>query len=197
MSDTSEGKADKLREFQNSLEPYAQKIIDKITLNNDEVIITKKVVADYYQYLDLSGVKYGQVAKDAALNSGSYGHLANIHLAQQASNEGKSIDDILAIQNNLRVMLANADVTLRIKDGLQEVSYRAIADYHYSALKKQGLSKYVWGGTFLEEFVGSGSWMDVGGYDTSIDVLQLRALTALARNDPTIRFSGCVKQHEF
>ena len=35
----------------------------------------------------------------------------------------------------------------------------------------------------FEEFTGSGSWMDFGGYDTEVDIEQLRAFIAVLNNE--------------
>jgi len=139
-------------------------------------------VLDYYNYLAGIGVLYGYAAKDVATNNGPFGRFANNYLHDRAIKEGKNDAQITNIQNNIRINLAYQDANYRINMQIINIPYKNIADYHYDVFQSQGLSKYAWGGVFFEEFAGSGSWMDFGGYDTQVDIEQFKAFSALLNN---------------
>ena len=101
----------------------------------------------------------------------------------RAIAEGKSEAQIINIQNNIRISLAYQDADYRIQEQTMNIPYYIIARYHYGVFRDQELSRYAWGGVFFEEFAGSGSWMDFGGYDTKVDIEQLRAVSAVLNNE--------------
>jgi Ca2+-binding RTX toxin-like protein len=145
-----------------------------------------KIAQEYYNYLIDTGIPYGKAAKDAANNQGAYGRLANQYFKMQAKAEGKTADQIPLILDQLKIRLAFDDANTRSDpysiDSQGNIIYNTIANYHYKNLEIFKLSKHAWGGTFFEEFAGSGSWMDFGGYDTKVDIKQIRLLEALATN---------------
>ena len=176
----------KVEEFKAKLEPYNIKAKDKTySFTQSEIEAANKISFEYYDYLAKSGIAYGYAAKDAATNNGAYGRLANYHLHERALAEGKTESEIPMLQNKIKVSLAYNDATSRFDDADAKgfIPYKIVAQYHYTAFKDQGLSKNAWGGAFLEEFVGSGAWMDLGGYDTSVDIHQVKAFGAVLKNE--------------
>lgn len=183
LSKTTSKSIDKIVEYQLKLKPYNIKVSKKISMSKKELQEANSLVLDYYNYLANTGILYSYAAKDVATNNGAFGRFANNYLHDRAIKEGKSEEQIINIQNNIRISLAYQDAYYRIQEKNTNIPYKDIADYHYKIFENQGLSKYAWGGVFFEEFAGSGSWMDFGGYDTQVDIEQFKAFSALLNNE--------------
>lgn len=180
-----------ISQYKEKLKPLAEKIkqhqLDgQPAPSHVEIAQATKAAFEYYNYLIHVGIPYGQAAKDAASNHGAYGRLANKYFEMQAKAEGIPDHVIPVTLEQLRVMLAFDDSSQRSDpdniDSKGNIAYKTIANYHYANLGIFKLSKHAWGGTFFEELMGSGSWMDFGGYDTNVDVQQTRFLEALVTN---------------
>ncbi len=157
-----------------------QELVDKInnnTISNNERQSSKNLIGTYYVYLQSIGIKYGQVGFDVSQNNSGFGAFAQNYLKFSIKDaiEKKTLNPMNddAINNfkiDFMIKLALKDSELRLQTVDGNISYQAIANNHYDLLKTFGLDRNAWGGSYFEEFCGSGSWMDFGGYDTTIDV---------------------------
>lgn len=155
---------EKVLDYQKKLEPYYKKVMSKHILSPSDAKATMKIINEYYSFIANNKIAYGNLAKDMVNNNGAFARIGNNHLVHRAKEEGKSEVHIKDIVNNLRVSLAYTDTKLRLAC-TKTLPYKAIANYHYNMFEHQGLSKLAWGGFLFEEFAGTGSWMNVGGYD--------------------------------
>jgi hypothetical protein len=182
-----------VNEYKEKLQPLAKKIEDYYegkgpAPTQEEIKGGTSHSLEYYQYLKgTKGIPYADTALDVANNQNSFGEFANEYLRVQAIAEGKSAKQIPQLVTHLRITLAAADASLRsekenVIDSKGNILYSDIAKYHYSKLEKLGLSKKAWGGTFFEAYLGSGSWMFLGGYDAEADLQEADAIKAMLTN---------------
>ena len=171
--------------YEKQLQPYFDKVQAKQLLTEEETTNATEIASSYYTFLKNQNIPYGALAKDVVKNEGPYARIANSYLITRGKAEGKSEKELETIKNNLKVALAYQDARIRSQlppDSNGSIPYRNIADYHYDAFKDQGLSKYAWGGALFEEFAGSGSWMNFGGYDKNVEVKKMELIKAILFN---------------
>lgn len=109
---------------------------------------------NYYKTLDAWGHDYGNLALQAATDSGFGGVYANNFMENKAREFGVPLD-----RNQIMRDLMRADLTAR-RDALgNAIPTRTIRDYHWQVFAdKHGLPKEVWTGTFLDERAGPAMW---------------------------------------
>lgn len=131
-------------------------------------------VSAYYEYLSQNGIEYGELAKNVANNEGALGKASNDYLEYvgRKANPNWTDEDYNNTRNSLVKDLAKADANSRKADigsgGTGEISYDDISRYHYQVYGDNGLPKNAWAGSFWEEHVKSGSYME--GFDPDMDI---------------------------
>lgn len=158
-----------IKEFSISLD---QQVIEShlTTLRNaSTAILQQQAIENYYNYLSSQNVTYASLGLQVATNVGGFGSFANDILT--SAGYGNKIADV-------KIALAIADADLRnqnlLSNGSGILNARTIADYHYDVYESPtiGIPRAAWGGAFYEEFVGTGSWLELGttGYILAGDV---------------------------
>ncbi len=176
--------------YQNQINAFNDKIVNG-TITETERQQAKADVGNYYEYLAATGIKYGEAAYDVSQNQNAFGQFANKHLELSAIDQGKDPSAIGILKSDFMIKLALGDADARLQTSDGNISYHDIAELHYDILQSDfGLNKTAWGGTFFEEFSGSGSWMDYGGYDHNVDVLQINAFDSLVNDRTSNGVSG-------
>jgi len=139
LAKTTSKSISEIIKYRSKLEVYYDKILNKNLLTATEIQLANNLVLDYYDYLVNTGVLYGYAARDVITNNGAFGRFANNYLHDRAIKEGKSEEQIINIQNNIRISLAYQDAYYRIQEKNTNIPYKDIADYHYKIFENQGL----------------------------------------------------------
>ena len=120
-------------------------------------------------------------------NQGNFGFLGNRYFEIHLEDKGYDSSSIASYKDEYMVDLALRDATLRIDpdfggdNGM--IRDEDIQKYHFNSLDDLGLPRTSWGGAFLDVFGGAGSSMDLGGFDSRVDVNQSSMIWALLTND--------------
>ncbi len=163
--------------YLNNLQLYKDKA-NNGTITSAEVSAAKNLAAVYYTYLSENNIAYGNAALTVVRNDGGFGTYANNLLNSELKELHPTWTDTQISDVNARVLinLAFEDCYLRANTADGIISYSAIADYHYDIYAINGLPKTSWGGTFFEEFVGSGSYTDLGiNYFDDVSTVNFRS----------------------
>ncbi len=146
--------------YQQQLQSYQDKI-DSGTITSQEIQEARALSAQYYQYLADSGIEYGIRATQVVENSIIFGAAANGILSDAILDRDPSISSqrLDMETGEVSISLALRDSVLRSQTQDGAISSRQIANYHYDVFESHQLPRDAWGGSFFEEFVGSGSWM--------------------------------------
>ncbi len=193
--------------FNDQLSIYAR---DFEKLTQTQIEAARELAAEYYTYLSDNGITYGVAGYEISQEQSVSGVFANEWWRGAARDEHPewSAADIEFNRDRYMVELVARDSDLRMKyidDGEDgSLKYSEIAQYHYAGLDVVDLSKEAWAGAALEEFSGSGSWMDLHQPD-NFDVGQLAILGAILNNEVSesgvsarkIAYYGWLGRHDF
>ena len=109
--------------------------------------------ANYYKTLGENGHDYGNLAYEAATDSGFWGQYANNFLENKAIELGVNID-----RNKIMRELMEADYVLRDDNHWEPIATDDIRKYHYDVFGFNGLPPAAWTGTFLDARFGPAVW---------------------------------------
>jgi|GEM_PF-2948510 len=120
-----------------------------------------QAISDYYDYLTSESDYYGAIGKSVVNNTSGFGQYANDVLS--AAGYGEQIGSVqknLAI-NDIDRRLNHLDPQNPLGNGTGHLEPQEIAQNHYSTFDNMNIPRSAWGGSMFEEYVGSGSWVDI------------------------------------
>jgi hypothetical protein len=108
---------------------------------------------NYYKTLSENGHDYGNLAYEAATDSGFWGQYANNFLENKSLELGISID-----RNKIMLELMDEDYRRREENDWNPISTDEIRQYHYKVFERNQLARSAWTGTFLDNRFGPAVW---------------------------------------
>jgi Ca2+-binding RTX toxin-like protein len=109
--------------------------------------------AAYYQALAMYGHLYGNLAYDAATNTGFWGRFANNFLDNKAGEYGVSYD-----RQKIMRELMESDYAARQANNWEPITGEAIRNYHQDVFDANGLPPSAWTGTVFDDRAGAAAW---------------------------------------
>ena len=109
--------------------------------------------AGYYSTLAANGHDYGNLAYEAATDTGFWGQYANNFLENKAQELGVPLD-----RNKIMQELMQADFSARDKRQWEPIPANEIRDYHHEVFDTNGLPPSAWTGTFFDDRAGPAAW---------------------------------------
>ena len=136
-------------------------------------------VAGYYSVLDANGHDYGNIAYEAATDTGLWGQYANNFLENKASEYGVVVDRNALMRD---LMIADYNFRAAPENNWEPIPAEDIRDYHQAVFADNGLPPAAWTGTFLDKRMGPAAWcMRCNGLERAGQTWQ-DALTQLLDN---------------
>ncbi|MCR4377239.1 MAG: tandem-95 repeat protein, partial [Rhodospirillales bacterium] len=148
--------------YQNELSAYLTKLKDPAaTISAADRAKALANAQEYYGYLERCGIEYGSAGYQVSTNQGLFGEAANELLEYGIATAHRDFNslEIEEMRQNISIELAFRDAGLRGNSSDGNIPYSDIAKYHYPVFEDNGIAREYWGGSFFEEFVGSGSYM--------------------------------------
>lgn len=161
-------------QYLSDLSVYESKARDH-SITATEANSARTIVANYYNYLNSVGIKYGAAAFDVSQDVGFFGGVANVLLengiavAKPTFNAAQT--DLY--RDSMMISLAFQDASLRINSSIAPngvLPYSRIDTYHLAVFNGYNISPAFWGGYALDRFDYVGSYMGLSGYDQSYSV---------------------------
>ena len=107
----------------------------------------------YYNILAANGHDYGNLAVQAATDTGFWGKYANNFMELKAQEYGIVID-----RDKIMQELMQADFAARENNRWEPIPAKAIREYHHDVFDVNDLPKGAWTGTMLDDRAGPGAW---------------------------------------
>lgn len=109
--------------------------------------------ASYYSTLAANSHDYGNLAYEAATDSGFWGQYANNFMENKASELGIPLD-----RDKIMRELMQKDFEYRKDNHWEPIPADDIREYHHEVFNNNGLPCDAWTGTFLDERAGPAAW---------------------------------------
>lgn len=173
--------------------------MDPVQLTTAQLQTLQQVVnegnaAAYYGFLATNGHDYGNLALQAATDTGFFGLLANNYLLEIASEYNVTFDRTQLMRN-----LMQADLNARIANDGWPVSARTIRDYHFAEFEYLGIPRNAWTGTIFDNRMGAAAWcagcneIELGGQTIGEALLNLGESLRNEFNGTVSDFAGFLK----
>lgn len=109
--------------------------------------------ANYYRILAENGHDYGNLAYEAATDTGFWGRYANNFLENKASELNVVID-----RDKIMRELMAADFLYRVNNNWDPIRANQIREYHHAVFERNQLTRDAWTGTFFDDRAGPAAW---------------------------------------
>lgn len=107
----------------------------------------------YYNLLAENGHDYGNLAVQAATDTGFWGQYANNFMENKASEYGVTFD-----RDQIAQELMNKDLLYRQENNWEPIPASDIRQYHHEVFNNNGLPPSAWTGTFFDDRAGPAMW---------------------------------------
>jgi hypothetical protein len=108
---------------------------------------------DYYNTLAQAGHDYGNLALQAATDTGFWGTFANNFLEEKAEQFQVPFDRDTVMRD-----LMERDLAERQQNEGEPLATEIIRDYHHEVFEQNGLPASAWTGSFWDDRAGSAAW---------------------------------------